>query len=509
MHEASSAYEPIFLQDGQDLGTLIYNEMFKNPVGIWLPIDKLFALVTPHNIKKALYQAMGNHKPPIPDLDRYVEDYAEKFCLSRDYQAPNTGHQLKTSRRCLFAVLTLSKQLSIAPCFVDSDFWDMDLPLTRRTDSQNLLVSWDDGTKKMAIPREWEDEYPHYVSFDVFQRWLLSPFFDMHSSNDVSVHEIEDSCVLPFIEEIHDKSQIALQGFHGTVRKVKIHPAHHNFSTGNGENPYFAVKQLAPSDSEGVKFESEVRAWAKSVGVAGHQHIIRLLATWHYRNSWNLLFLWADGNLQDYWRQNSQGNQRNEGGDQNLEAQRRLLLAKWSAKQLLGLADGLAKIHRSPTNPLVDEASDMTDYGIHGDIKPHNILRFRDGDEDYGRLVICDFGFTRFHSRASRSAAHREGDSPTYRAPECARTNGSNSDITISRACDLWALGCVYLEFMVWYLQGFDAEEDFATERNEEEHGASITHDTFFLVTHTTDKSSSSGAIVKRCVKEVSSETLS
>ena len=274
----------------------------------------------------------------------------------------------------------------------------------------------------------------------------------------------------------------------------------HNFVTDDAENPYFAVKELASSNRQDEKFENEVGAWAKSVGVIGHQHIIRLLATWQQHNSWYLLFPWAEGNLEDYWKENPGGNQPEENeGSPKREASRRRGLAQWVGKQLMGLAEGLTQIHRPPSDAAQGETSEVMDYGIHGDIKPHNILRFKDKDDEPGRLVICDFGFTRFHSRASRSAANSEGDSLTYRAPECDQANrGGVGGFKISRACDMWALGCVFLEFMVWCLQGFEEVEEFTKERVEGHISYNVRHDTFFL--QPVDQLPSPDAIVKPCV---------
>lgn len=106
------------------------------------------------------------------------------------------------------------------------------------------------------------------------------------------------------------------------------------------------------------------------------------------------------------------------------------------------MAEGLKKIHRSKSDEFA------TDWGIHGDIKPENVLLFDHSQDPLGILVICDFGFTRFHGRDSRSNATPVGKSPTYRAPEY------DSQAKISRAYDMWTLGCLYLEFVTWYLTG-------------------------------------------------------
>jgi serine/threonine protein kinase len=118
------------------------------------------------------------------------------------------------------------------------------------------------------------------------------------------------------------------------------------------------------------------------------------------------------------------------------------------AQQCLGIAEGLKKIQRSDSDP--PDSSPDSLFGIHGDIKPENILWFKHSDEEHGTLKICDFGFTRYHNKDSRSIALPVGYTGTYRAPEL------DTMPYISRAYDVWTLGCLYLEFVTWYLIGWD-----------------------------------------------------
>ena len=260
------------------------------------------------------------------------------------------------------------------------------------------------------------------------------------------------------------------------------------FAQNEEQNHYFAVKKLNPSDENGINFRNEVSACAKAYGVDGHPHLIRLLSTWHQNQSWYLLFPWAKGNLRDYWYKNRQVPQPD------------LLLVQWIAEQSLGIAEGLKKIHRSGSD---EETSNFNDYGIHGDIKPENILCFDDQDNKYGILVISDFGFTRFHSRKSRSNAYPVGTSPTYRAPEYDSIVPQSS-----RAYDIWTLACLYLEFITWYLTGSNGvKETFAEQRTKEDANYSIREDKFFNIVSSDSPGDKNKykAIIKQCVYKVSS----
>lgn len=227
----------------------------------------------------------------------------------------------------------------------------------------------------------------------------------------------------------------------------------------------------------------------KSVGSSGHPHLINLLATWRQGQHNYLLFPWADANLRDYWysRQPPEGD---------------LSLVQWIAKQCLGIAEALRKIHRIPSDS--NESPSNNDiWGIHGDIKPENILWFKDEQEKHGKLVICDFGLTRYHGEETRSNAVPAGMTGTYRAPEI------DTKYTISRAYDIWTLGCLYLEFITWYIDGPEGVKvTFAAKRAADDHG-SLTHvgfryDKFFNCVESDGTSSTKmKALVKESVKKV------
>lgn len=150
----------------------------------------------------------------------------------------------------------------------------------------------------------------------------------------------------------------------------------------------------------------------------------------------------------------------------------------WVAEQCKGIAEGLSTIHEPPNAKLnvylgeqelrpggaLNTPRNEACYGRHGDIKPENILWFKNDNtgSSLGVLSIADFGLTRFHYQQSRSNISPVGigNSPTYRAPEFDMPDG-----LLSRTYDIWALGCVYLEFISWYLLGWNGLTAFSTSR--------------------------------------------
>jgi serine/threonine protein kinase len=138
-------------------------------------------------------------------------------------------------------------------------------------------------------------------------------------------------------------------------------------------------------------------------------------------------------------------------------------------------------------------------WGRHGDIKPQNILWYRDSRNcsSLGTLKLADFGQAELNSQWSRSKHRIDlAHSTTYRAPEF--------DIPpyITHASyDIWSLGCVYLEFVVWVMGGYNAVDKFNKSRISLERLIPVKTDVFF---ETTKKNGREEAKLKPSVKNVS-----
>lgn len=243
--------------------------------------------------------------------------------------------------------------------------------------------------------------------------------------------------------------------------------------------PLVAIKKLSSSDEKQFKQEADI---LKHVGRSNDLHLIKLLATFKQGEHYHLVFPFADSNLQTYW------------DDRELpEFNKETVL--WSLEQMAGMASGLARIHTfEVTIPLSVEGNVRVQqdarlqvkdkekrYGRHGDIKPENIMWFQQmtGVEDAnGVLQIADLGLGRFHGRESRSVSDPKGiaTSPTYEPPECKVRR------PVSRAYDLWSLGCVYLEFVTWLLLGSKGIQSFANNRGKYNPQTGISEDNFFKI---------------------------
>jgi serine/threonine protein kinase len=223
-------------------------------------------------------------------------------------------------------------------------------------------------------------------------------------------------------------------------------------------NPNFAIKQLWSPIKHGT-IDNEVST-LKRLTSRNHPHIVELLGTYSYHKRLHLIFPWADGDLREFWRNFPNVNAPPRGAS----------LASSMAEQILGIVDGLRVIHTSECqffghgNP--NPSNVKQKYGRHGDIKPENILWFKDQavndpDQIVGSLKLSDFGVTSFQETGASRVDAGVARSITYQSPEL------DTHDQVSQSNDIWALGCVLLEFVTWYLLGHEGVENFADSRVE------------------------------------------
>lgn len=149
------------------------------------------------------------------------------------------------------------------------------------------------------------------------------------------------------------------------------------------------------------------------------------------------LFPWAEGgNLREFWKTVIHN-------PQPAKDTERLL---WTLGQMRGLCGCLEMLHETNLR--------------HGDIKPENILYFL-GDENissHGVLRITDVGLAKCHDKVTTMRQEKSStDIGTirYEPPEF------NANKARSRRYDVWSLGCVYFEFLIWLLYGNAQLEEF------------------------------------------------
>lgn len=189
-----------------------------------------------------------------------------------------------------------------------------------------------------------------------------------------------------------------------------------------------------------------------------HKHFLTYYGSFLKQGRGFVLLEYADqGSLQDFFKRN------------NLPYDRQELCELW--KSLFTLFSGLAMIHN--LNDHVNRGAIV--QAIHQDFKPANVFVFREGKgTSYSyRFKIGDFGMSSTElvkaRRLSSSAIDKQG-TKMYAAPEFTQHYPEmvNLSINATSHMDVWSIGCVLCEALVWTICGYRGLDEFHRLRQEE-----------------------------------------
>ncbi|KAK7974509.1 hypothetical protein PG989_016357 [Apiospora arundinis] len=249
---------------------------------VFIPVDKIEALICPRNVHQELASST------------ILASAAIDNCVS-DICGP---HNSRKNRRKIFAILALIEREVEITSFIEADICDADLPLDLQYDPHGSP-----STQSLALNRtgceprfigDWKSSTKEL--FDRYQWIVNSPCLSVGRDQKILHHDLVPQAILPFIEG--GRPQESRIGGFGSVSRVQIHPAHHNFKE-YGNNT-FAVKKLHVKDE--TIFNREVQALMRFSG-KGNGHVITLLATYYHQEHYHLVFPWADGDLRSFWKQ--------------------------------------------------------------------------------------------------------------------------------------------------------------------------------------------------------------
>lgn len=169
-----------------------------------------------------------------------------------------------------------------------------------------------------------------------------------------------------------------------------------------------------------------------------HEHLATFVGGWEQLGRCHLMWEWADGgNLESFW------------SAPDIDS-RSTTAIQWAMKQMLGLAEALQQIHQF----------DQLSPSVHGDLRPGGILVFVGPPfQPSPVLKISDIGLG-----GPAKAGTLRPNSP-YRSP-CFILDSSH---TLSPSDDMWSMGCILFEFIIWLLYGPGSLSEFREEQQRHE----------------------------------------
>lgn len=244
------------------------------------------------------------------------------------------------------------------------------------------------------------------------------------------------------------------------------------------QDPVFALKTFDETLVRGLtrqRFEKELQA---NRNIPRHSRIVPVLAAFKHRRRCHLILPWADGgSLADIWTNYSPPHipipphvdfpvspHVEIPPSKPLQHPTWDCSDSWLLKECKGIAEALAATHNTGSV-----------RQIHADIKPENILCFFSEDSrtlsltlklaDFGEAVPLDHGAPIHTDMVPHTKTYRPPPSP---------------DGLIGFNYDIWCLGCLFLDFITWFLKGRTAVEEFSDFRENEGDDPHEIEDIFF-----------------------------
>lgn len=347
--------------------------------------------------------------------------------------------------KTLFAIcvmIDLGNLLRAMAAFKQANFSDQNLPVSRE-DIFGLScfseLAWRHSDKFKFLETQWT---------------FLAPVFSRMQIN------LEPEHILPFTS----LGKEVKEGTFGRVYQVTLHPSHQI----SADASKVAIKEITP-----ITGGDTMRAWeaeAKMLQMIGdlqHPSISNIKAVIKKGRKNYFVFDWADGgSLRDLWKVNSRPHLSQD-------------LVSVLIKQLRGLADGLVQLHNYV------QRGHHTYVYRHGNLKPENILVFHGSQapsnpDEVGVWKIGDLGDTNFtkqhhlttNIRSTSTRRSKRFGTVRYEPPEMVQLGNTSR----SRFSDIWAMGCISLELIIWLLYGYDELERF----NEEIEGPGRIYNPYF-----------------------------
>jgi serine/threonine protein kinase len=344
----------------------------------------------------------------------------------------------KRAQRIFLILMLMStndnEKLSLIGKLLTPNFTDAELPIEWVENDGE----WSAYSTKATAPKPpralatlSEGEWGRHCQelFELYQWKVTAPEF----GGKEFIFSFHHSTILPYVEK---PPKPASSGFFGEVSHYKIHSKHITMSVKDQEEGSVSVaikKAINPEDLADF-FTKETENLHR---LKGHKwdNLIQPIAAYQRNGERCIIFPWASGgSLSQYWENTDLARSDKDG-------------TLWIIGQFTGICRALKDLHDINCR--------------HGDLKPDNILWFKD-DEDMGELQIADLGLAAFHKDKNTNMRMRDAiqtmtpsGTQRYEPPETNEFRYSKQPR--SRAYDIWSMGCILLELLIWLTYGNDA----------------------------------------------------
>ncbi|KAI3320651.1 hypothetical protein HD806DRAFT_505789 [Xylariaceae sp. AK1471] len=381
----------------------------------FLPEGRIHELISPEAIAEELPTLDSESLDDLDLLDFILGDAKKIFgiCVFLEIEGPDLHRIMQLFHRSRFNDRTLP-----APAMISGPPEGIPAPFNERL--------WSISMRHSFFKTQWIFLTPIFLSTGLMGHYHLNP-----------------DCILP----VTWQSSTSTRRWFGQVFEAKVHPNHlesilpvigGRLTQVPNDHPRVAIQYLHKT-SPSVKVESILEHLHTEVYTRlSHKHIVRILATFALGSEYYILLEWGDkGNLRNLWAESPKTPELNPS------------LVKETLVQLRGLAAALYQLHEANYR--------------HGHLKPENILRFQESNTGMCRWKIADMGvaaFTHMLDTTSGPRTGREGEEGRYGSPEAV----SDPDGARSRTGDIWSMGCIIIEHMIWLLYGNDELSRFNDE---------------------------------------------
>ena len=264
-------------------------------------------------------------------------------------------------------------------------------------------------------------------------------------SREIVPRALDVPTVLPYLSDTPLAS-----GAYGVVHKITIHYCHRPDGYDNTEdasvlqpiNRYLLMQQKfvrKELEYDNSTYDNEVRVLS-ILQRLNHPNILKLLACYTHKNKHNIISPYVTGGTLHTFLQREKASSLTQGK---------------IFYMISGLASAVWALHE-----IFSEDTGATLKGLHQDLRPVNVLY------DGNRLILADFGLSSIKSAAENSNTPFKGRVDYYQAPECADLGPPYEEHETTRATDIFALGCIITDMIVYHFKGRAGLDAFQKSRN-------------------------------------------